>query len=644
MLHRAVLFALLTLPCTPVVSQVSGMRFASSEDTLAWLSLEQLSNIRIVSVSQREEVIKDVPAAVYVITANDIRRSGARNVVDALRFVPGVQVASINASRSAVSIRGFNSEYANKLLVLIDGRSVFTPQFSGVFWDMLDVMMEEIDRIEVVRGPGGSAWGMNAYSGVINIVTRQATQSQGALASAWIGSTDPGAVAVRYGTMLSNTTAMRSFIKSTFWGNTVKADGSEWEDEWNSYAAGIRLDDGREGSAQWTLLAGLNYARPLQYSSQKPLRFQALGGHLLGHWQSSSTDADRFVAQFYYDGVRRHMVQNPVNTDVVDLDVFHERTLDLVHRIRLGANARFANSRPLNTATHVFEPRVRNIYTFAVVLEDAIALIPDVLELTAGAKMEYHSLANWEFLPSLRASWRPTDDHRFWANVSRGVRAPSTDEADLYIDTPFLVSEPSPNPIAEKILATQLGYRGAWGNDVSIDLVGFAHFCTDMGTRETVGGTPMQPLLQAANLLDGEVYGMEASTAWQPTHWWRWKATFTRTKMTLKHRGGSAGLSAVSYDRQLPEYQANLWWSFQVSRALEADAIFRYVDALPALRVVPYRTLDLRVGVRVATWLEMSLIGQNLLDPHHHEFGRSPGFPGVSEVPTAYVLKVNVKP
>ncbi len=643
--HRCVLtlFALV-LPCFPLYSQEAYPRAVSSVDTLAWLSLEQLGNIRIISVSQREEAVKNVPAAVYVITTNDIRRSGARTVVEALRLVPGVHVAMINASRPAVSIRGFNSEYANKLLVLVDGRSVFTPQFSGVFWDMLDVMMEEIDRIEVVRGPGGSAWGMNAYNGVINIVTKDAFQSQGLLASVWGGLTDPGSAAVRYGTMLSNTIAMRTFLKTSFWGNSVKADGTEWEDHWNSHAAGFRLDDGRADESQWTLLGGINYARPLQYSSQKPLRFQALGGHLLGRWQAPTESDSRSVAQFYYDGVRRHMVQNPVNTDIVDLDVFHERALGSSHRLRLGLNSRYTNSRPLNTTQHVFDPKVRNIYSFAVVVEDAIELVPGVLDMTAGAKLEYHSLADWQFLPSIRASWRAAEDHRLWVNASRGVRAPSTDEADLYINTPFLVSTPNPHPISEKIIALQLGYRGQWMDDVTIDLVGFEHFCRDLGTRELVGGTPERPELQAANMMDGEVYGLEASVAWQAASWWRWKAALTRSKMSLRRDSQSSDASAAAYEGQLPEHQAHLWWSFQLSRSLEADAMYRYVDALPALRVVPYRALDIRLGVRAASWLDLSLIAQNVLDDHHREFGRSPGFPGFSEVPTSYSLKVNIKP
>ena len=614
----------------------------SSEGISGWLDIEELSQIRVFTAFRTEETVQETPAAIAVITGEDIRRSGVASIPEAIRLSPGTDVQRINSNRYAIAIRGFNSEFSDKLLVLMDGRSVYTPQFSGVFWDMQDTILEDVSRIEVLRGPGGTAWGANAFSGVINIVSKSARETQGLLLSGSLGSFDQGRATMRYGGKIGEDTYYRVFTQASSYGETEKADGSGLDDQWNSFLGGFRIDSNRTASDSLSLLGGISYAEPLQYSGGVPDRFPAFNGYLLGRWLHSFSATSKLETQLYYDGVRRDMVQNPVNTDTMDIDVRHRFQLGGTHHIHWGANYRFIDSKTENTVQHIYNPSEQNFQQGSIFAEDTLELIPDTVSMTLGCKLEYYTLTStWEALPNARVAWTPNPYHTLWASASRGVRTPNTSDMHLTINTPFFSVYPNPHPKNEEVWAYQAGYRSALANRFGLDLTGFYYDYSNLSTNELIGNT-MPPTFVGGNSLEGRSWGFEASATWQARDWWRWKLNYTLLTMDLHTLPDSTDTGALSAEKRFPENQVLLWWSFQPYRNLDIDAALRYADKIEGVKIPAYWGADLRIAYRPAKNFEVAVVGQNLFDPRHQEWSRSPGFPSVSEIPRSVYAKLTV--
>jgi len=623
-------------------AETTGHQKISSEGTSGWLDIDELSQIRVFTAFRIEETVQKTAAAISVITAEDIRRSGVTSIPEALRLAPGTEVQRINSNRYAIAIRGFNSEFSDKLVVLIDGRSVYTPQFSGVFWDMQDTILEDVSRVEVLRGPGGTAWGANAFSGVINVVSKPAQETQGLLLSGTLGSFDWGRASMRYGGKLGENTWYRVFTHASFYGETEKPKGTGLHDQWNSFLGGFRIDSNLTASDSLTMLGGINYAEPLQYSSSVPDRFPAFGGYLLGRWLHTFSTSSKLEMQLYYDAVRRDMLQNPVKTDTIDFDARHRFELGSMQQIHWGVNYRFIHSRTKNTAQHIFDPSERNIHQTSFFAEDMLKLIPDTLSMTVGCKLEYYTItSSWEALPNARLAWTPNSYHTIWASVSRGVRSPNLSDRDLNINTAFFITRPNPDPVNEKVWAYQVGYRGALANRFSVDLSGFYYNYSDLSTDELVGSA-MPPTFVGANNLEGHSSGLEAALTWQSFDWWRWKLNYTFLKMDLNTLPASNYSGATFTEKRSPRNQVMLWWSFQPYRNLDIDAIFRYTDKIEAYSLPAYWGADLRIAYRPKPGIEIAVVGQNLFDPQHPEWGRSPGFPSASEIPRSVYGKLTV--
>lgn len=611
----------------------------SYADTAGWMDIDQLTQVRIVTVTRRAETVQQTAAAVSVISNDDLRRSGVNSLPEALRLVPGMGVARVNSSRYSVSARGFPGEFSDKLLVLMDGRSVYTPQFSGVFWDQQDVMLEDVDHIEVVRGPGGTAWGANAFNGVVNVVGKSARDTQGTLLAGGGGSFDLGRLGARYGGELGEHTWYRVFAQSAYRGETISATGTNLNDDWNSTLAGFRIDSEPSAVNSFTLLGGVEYLEVLQYANRQADRDQALGGHLLGRWRHTISDTAALEAQFYYDAVRRTTAPNPVNTDTADLDVRHNFALGERNRIQWGVNYRFIHSRTENGPTHFYDPLARDIQQVGLSVEDQITLVPEYLDFSAGCKLEYYSLTGWEPLPTARLLWTPRTNHSLWASVSRGVRTPSTADLNLTINTPFFVSIPNSDLPPEDVVAYQLGYRGTLADRLTLDLTGFFNCYNNLATYEDQG-IPFPTTVQRNTNLRGEARGGAVALTWQAFTWWRWRASWGYLEMELHTKPGSTDTSGPLTAIRFPRNQASLWWAFQPASNFDLDLIARYVGESEANRVPAYFACDARIAWRPRTGLELALVGQNLFDPQHPEAIRSPGFPTASELPRSVFGKV----
>ena len=429
----AVLITLLRLPY--VFAQ------AESESDLTELSIEDLMEQKVTSVSKTEQAFSDTAAAVFVVTQDDLRRSGVTNIPEALRMVPGVQVARIDSNKWAITARGFNGRSANKLLVLIDGRSIYTPTFSGVYWETQDLVLEDIERIEVIRGPGASVWGANAVNGIINIITKHAEDTQGGLVSLTAGDEERVIAGVRYGGRLGEQGYYRIYGKHFERDGLVDESGRDAGDDWDLTRGGFRVDWAPSASdtvmAQGDVYDGdidQNFTVPSISSptgGQRVLESgDASGGSLLARWEHLQSLASRVSVQFYYERFRRNDTFQNERRDTFDFDFQHELALTMRQEFIWGLGYRLSSDHITDAELVSVSPEERDLNLFSAFLQDRISLFDDHLELTLGTKLEYHTFSGWEYQPNVRTIWKPHRNHRLWASFSRATRTPSRGEID----------------------------------------------------------------------------------------------------------------------------------------------------------------------------------------------------------------------
>ncbi len=607
-----------------------------SGSDLTELSLEDLMNIEVTSVSKKSQRLADAPAAVFVITQEDIRRSGVTSIPEALRMVPGLQVARINANTWAITARGFNGRFANKLLVLMDGRSVYTPIFSGVFWDVQDTLMEDIDRIEVIRGPGASLWGANAVNGVINIITKAARETQGGLVSAGGGTEERGFGSVRYGDSLGESAHYRMYAKYLNRDSSVDAFGKEGKDDWDMLRGGFRMDwdasDRNLLTVQGDIYRGDSSGELTEFFPTFPFistiedKSINSGGNILAKWKHTISNTSDTELKFYYDREQRDTFY--VNT--VDLDFQHRFMPFERHEIIWGLGYRYINDKFENRFSFFFEPQSRSVDLFSGFVQDEITLFPDKLRLTVGSKFEHNDFTGFEIQPNARILWTPAEDHSVWAAVSRAVRTPSLGEEDaraingvvfpntLFPGSPvtFVTLNGTRDFESEALIAYEAGYRFQPIEGLSTDISVFYNDYDNLRTIE-----PIDPFtFTAGNNMKGETYGVELAADWRPCDWWRLQGAYTYLQMALKLDADSRDTQSKMAEDEIPHHQASLRSSVELPANLELDLWLRYVDELSAQEVDDYLTLDMRVGWKPIKNLEVSLVGQNLLENHHPEF------------------------
>ena len=596
-------------------------------DRLTDLSLEELSNIQITSVSKRAERLSDAPASVFVITADDVRRSGATSLPEVLRLAPNLQVARVGANGWAISARGFNSTAANKLLVLIDGRSVYSPGFSGVFWDVQDLMLEDIERIEVISGPGGTLWGVNAVNGVVNVITRSADRTQGNLVSAGAGNRE-AQLALRHGGALGADGSYRVYAKQSQRSHTETADGTAVNDASHTTQLGFRAD--WSPAADKVTLQGDAYTgkreQPLPgalFISGVDLALGTItvsGANLVARWERRLADGASVTGQVSYDHVERDVPPTfSDKIDIVDLQVQHAWRPSAVHALVWGAQYRYALDHVVSPSPYLaFLPARFNQAWASLFAQDEITLNPTV-RLTLGARAEHNDYTGWEFLPSLRLAWKPADAHLLWAAASRTVRAPSRFDRDVFVpaQAPFVLAG-GPDFQSETAKVYEVGYRGQPTPDSSFSVTAFHAEYDRLHTLEIA---PSRTSYVFGNGMQGRVRGLEMWGSYQALPSWRLRAGFNRLWQDLQLKPGSADIGSVaSAEGSNPSHQWSLRSSFDLPRQTELDITLRYVSRL-ALPVVPsYLAMDLRWGWRPRPDVEVSITGQNLLGPPHGEF------------------------
>lgn len=590
---------------------------AVAAEDLSRYSIEELAEIEISSVSRRSESLREAAAAIYVISREDIRRSGARSLAEVLRLAPNLQVARVSSSSYAISARGFNSTTANKLQVLIDGRSVYTPLFSGVFWDAQDTFLEDIERVEVVSGPGGTLWGSNAVNGVINITTRRAQDSTGTVLNVGAGNSER-ILSVRHGLRLGDDAGVRVYAKGFARDDTFAPSGDDARDGWHNRQAGFRFDWGRSGDT--LTLQGDTYDGAIEQGAN---RDASIGGaNLLGRWNRKLADDGELQIKAYYDRTRRRIPGTFAEVlETWDLDLLHRLHWGERHDIVWGGGYRVMRDDVGNSSRLAFLPARRDLRLSNIFVQDSIAL-DQAWKLTLGAKFEHNSYTGWEFLPDARLGWQVSPAALVWAAVSRPVRTPSR------IDREFFVPATSPFLLAggkfqsERLMAYEFGYRAQPTASLSYSIAAFHHDYDRLRSLERApgGGLP----IVIANEMRGHTNGVEAWGSYQVNPDWRLSAGYTHLWKRLSFADDSrdSNLAAAGND---PTRQFFLHTAHNLSHGVELDFFLRAISRLPDPRIPGYVAVDGRIGWTIARGVDLSLIGNNLLDRRHKEFANTAG-------------------
>lgn len=629
------------IPSQAVTGYAQVVRPEPAVKSLKELSIEELMDLEVTSVSKRPERLLEAPSAIQVITGEDIRRSGASSIPEALRLAGNLQVAQKDAHNWGISARGFNTDSANKLLVLMDGRTLYTPLFSGVFWDRQDYLLEDIDRIEVISGPGGTLWGANAVNGVINITTKSARDTQGGFLEAGGGTELRGFASMRYGGALAPNVHYRIYGKHAERDNSVLTDGGESRDGWHASQGGFRLD--AETAAQDTLtLQGDIYGH--RQDIQTGGSSEVNGGNLLGRWTRVFSPESDMSLQFYFD--RTHLALPvpaqafaPAGTlqddlDTYDLDFQHRFQTAANHRWVWGLGYRFTHDVVTNAPALAFLPPVLDQELFSGFVQDEIALREN-LTLTLGAKVEHNDYTGFETEPGVRLQWNATPRQMLWTAVSRAVRAPSRVDRDISLPAPeylIVILKGGPQFASEELTAYEAGWRAQVGSAGTLSVSAFLHDYDDLrsttvGPPDPVFGLPFPFIYE--NNLEGRTYGVEFNTSYQVLDWWLLRGSYNLLKEDLRVRPGRADFNNALNETADPEHQLSLRSSMDLPGNLELDLGLRWVDELRAnnagvaVTVPDYAELDARLGWHPRPGLEFSLVGRNLLHRRHHEYTRA---------------------
>jgi iron complex outermembrane receptor protein len=620
---------------------------ATQVSRLKQLSIEQLTNIVVTSVTRGPQPLSRSAAAVAVVTSSQIASSGAMNIPEAMRYVPGIHVAQLTASEWAVSSRGFASANSPDLLVLSDGRSIYTPLYSGVFWEVQDYPMQDIDRIEVVRGPGAALWGSNAVNGVINIISKSARDTQGAWLEAGGGSEQRALAAAQYGGEAGNQVYYRLFAKYQKHAAEDFPAGAS-PDDWDLGHVGFRAD-WKAGSADAVTVQGDAYNGSIGEVSPavtiigrpgpaNPLRVGVTGGNVLGHWRHTMSDDSDFELRVYYDYTHRNDPTFLDDLATLDLDFQEHLPLGSAQTLTWGLTARTMDDIDHGKGLFALNPPDSRDNLESGFVQDEISL-PHSVRLTLGTKVEHNDFSGFEVQPSVRAAWSLSDTQTLWGAVSRAVRVPTRLERDVDID----VTDPAGNPVivllgnrnfhAEQVLAFELGYRWRPLPDLSLDLAAYRNRYTGLASLEL--GTPfvdaatgqaIVPLFNE-NLIDGHSTGLESLAMYSPVDWWRLSVDYSYIDMQLTPLGQDINRNHFS-EGSTPRNQVGVQSDFDLPHGVALYAGLREVSAVRTLPEVVngtgdpgYQELDLNAIWRVTPHLTLSLRGRSLLHAEHVEFG-----------------------
>lgn len=622
----------------------------AAEPGLFERSIEELGELRVVSVSRRREPVRNAPSAVYVITSEDIRRSGFTSLPEILRLAPGVEVARNGSHAWTISIRGFNDNLSNKLLVLIDGRSVYSPLYAGVFWDAQDTLIEDIDRIEIISGPGSTLWGANAVNGVINIITRSATTTRGLLVSAGAGDEEQASGGIRYGWDVNGDIAARAYLKYSERDAARSPAGGSAFDQWRTARAGFRMDWTLTGSDQFRVQGDVYDARLSDLlrgdftlgtlpGPDTPGNIDIDGYNLLARWLRRTDEDTSIRLHAYLDHTDRDIPGSfSERRDTLDID-FQQQFRAGIHKLVWGAGFRWTSDDLDNTLFATFIPEERDDETYRLFVQDEMGLLSDRLFLTVGLDLNHNDYTGFEAHPNLRLTWPLSDRHTVWAAVTRAVRIPARLNTDLVLSAPFEL--PGGVPLyfnifgsdayqSEELLATEFGYRALLRDSLSIDIALFQNDYDNLQTQEVgapmvVGDPPAYIILPGtlANGMRGNTRGGTLVAKWQALPDWRIQLQYAYLDFDLRLKPGSLDENALSVAGNSPKHQAAVHSYLGLPASLELYTGLRYTDELPSFGIPDRLALDLSLGWRPRDDLRIALTVRDLNDDDHVEFGGS---------------------
>lgn len=671
-LRGAAAFLLSVLACAESWGQVQQ---APPKDFTA-TSIEDLMNVEVTSVSKKEQKLSRTAAAVFVITQEDIRRSGATSIPDLLRMVPGMDVAQINGSTWAIGSRGFNQQFANKLQVMVDGRSVYSPTFSGVFWDTLDLPLADIERIEVIRGPGGSIWGANAVTGVISIFTKKASETTGTLVEVSGGTSQQEFGMAQYGGKLGKETDFRFYAKYFNQDHMLDLNGQNGADGWHRLREGFRTDSRLSPKDTLMVEGDLSNGREGEFGFELPSvtspgfvaqseEINLADGAVESIWDHTYSGSSQSSLQLSYDQHRRGDPLNPETRNTFEAEFQHHFDLGSRQEIVWGAGYRCTSDQIGGSLTVAMNPSSRALQLFSPFIQDEIALKPQRLYLTLGAKLEHNDYTGFGLMPTARIAWLPNDRETVWAAVSRALRAPSRNDTNLVLNigsipgpggTPTLFRLlGNPNFEDERLIAYEAGYRTMLGPRLSLDVAVYYNDWDNLQTTEPstsfFEATPppahqVQTLIYK-NLMYGEGHGIEVQAKWKVMDHWSLSPGFTYADDHMHTKPGSLDTITGPFEEGgAPDHMAQLFSHADFRRGLLWDVNAYYVDALtnqgPAgnVRIPAYTRLDTVLTWKMWERFSFSMVGQNLLKDHHPEFEDMNGSLQSSQIKRSAYAKV----
>jgi len=614
------------------------------------LSIEELGQIQVTTASRRPETLDVTPAAVYVITSEDIRRSGVTTIPDALRLAPNVEVARNNSHEWTISIRGFSSDLSNKLLVLIDGRSVYSPLYAGVFWDVQDVLLSDVDRIEVVAGPGGAVWGANAVNGVINIITHSAQDRQGLYAEAGGGNQEEAFGALRYGWKAGDKLWASAFVKSFERDATKTTTGADGDDDWHLSHGGFALtwqpDVANRVNVRADLYAGdestltrSDFTLGTLPATNVPANVPVSGDSVSANWARMLDAGASWRLQFYFDHTDRQ-IPGSFNEarDTYNLAFLHDLAAVGRNDLQWGVEFRSTGDDIGNTQFSSFIPSSRTDQTLSAFAQDRIELKKDRAYLTLGTKLEHNDYTGYEHEPSIRFTWEPGARQTFWAAVSEAVRIPARLNTDVHLYAPvalpglppiYVNVNGNPSFLSETLQAYELGYRVTVNDRLSLDVAAFDNYYDHLQTNEVNGpasvvpGPPLYIVLPfiEGNLMKGENHGGSFALNWQPLERWRLEFHGSFLQMNLESKAGSTDVASLAIAGNSPRSMLSVLSFLELGRGFTLYTGLRHVDKLPSLDVPSYDALDVSFAWHPNDRLRLSLTAQSLNDAEHLEFG-----------------------
>jgi iron complex outermembrane receptor protein len=601
------------------------------EKQLKSLSLEQLGNIEVTTVNKWPTELWDTPSAVYVITADDIRRSGATSIADALRLAPGVEVGRLSSTTWAVGIRGLQNNFSKSVLVLIDGRNVYTPLFAGVYWDVQDMPLENIDRIEVIRGPGGTIWGPNAANGVIDIITKKAKETRGTMATGLAGTQDHTIDTLQFG-FVRGDLSYRFYGRGFQRGHEYHTDGIN-DDAWHQERFGFRtdLDKGRDSYTLEGMIYGGDSPHIIGTSTVVD---QTSGGDVNFRWGRENTDGTGFTLQSFFDRTVRTGIALGETRDTIDIDFVQHLNLPAGQKFAWGGGLHWSPYQIVGvTGFEALIPASATDHNHTGFVQDEIPL-PAHVFLTAGAKLQHNNYSGFDIQPSGRLLWTPTEHQSAWVGVTRAVTTPSDLEEDFQLTGPvgpstFIRVAGNPNFKSEDVIGYEAGYRTLLHDRVFLDLAGFRNQYSRLQSFSapmlSVTGGDIYITIQYQNQIAGSTTGFEIGPQVALASWWRLNSSYSFLSSNFHANGPTSDISGTgsvsTYEKSSPKHMVTADSKVNLPDKFEFDQVYRFVSALPAQKVEAYQTMDLHLGRVLGKHFRFAVVGQNLFQPHHYEWG-----------------------